>query len=118
MTPGSSHGITAPGMVQDSTKYAPIELDAADPHLDPTLTGMTMKAATPDLSSPPSFAPAGMLHAQSPADPTIEPVPASEEQIPAIPAAGNAIPEATLPAEEPSNLPPPTDVPHLFRRPR
>ena len=53
----------------------------------------------------------GMLHAQTPIDPLIEPVAPAEGQIPEIPAPSDALPEATPSPDEPSDLPPPSNVP-------
>ena len=53
----------------------------------------------------------GMLHAQTPIDPLIEPVAPAEGQIPEIPAPGNELPDVTPPVEEPSDLPPPSSIP-------
>ncbi len=53
----------------------------------------------------------GMLHAQTPIDPLIEPVAPAEGQIPEIPAPGNELPQATPPVEEPSDLPLSSNMP-------
>ena len=53
----------------------------------------------------------GMLHAQTPIDPLIEPVAPAEGQIPEIPAPGNELPRATPSADEPSELPSPSNIP-------
>lgn len=53
----------------------------------------------------------GMLHAQTPIDPLIEPVTPAEGQIPEIPAPGNELPRATPSADEPSELPSPSNIP-------
>ena len=50
---------------------------------------------------------AGMLHAQTPADPTIEAVAAAGAQIPGIPGAGDTLPDIAAPPE----LPPPAEIP-------
>ena len=54
---------------------------------------------------------AGMLHAQTPADPLIEPVAPAEGQLPEIPSPGNDLPAAPAAAEVPSEVPAPMDVP-------
>ncbi len=64
-----------------------------------------MKVAT-RLTLSVVFLAVGMLHAQTPIDPLIEPVAPAEGQIPEIPAAGNELPAATPPVDEPSDLPP------------
>src|SRR6478736_3915600 len=57
----------------------------------------------------------GLLHAQSPADPLIEPVAAAPaSQLPERNAADTSLVDgksAALPQEEPSDLPPPTELP-------
>jgi type II secretory pathway component GspD/PulD (secretin) len=53
----------------------------------------------------------GILHAQTPGDPLIEPVAPAEGQIPEIPAAGNDFPKVPDSPVEPSDLPPPSDIP-------
>ncbi len=55
---------------------------------------------------------AGMLHAQTPSDPAIEPVAPAGGQLPEIPAPGNEVPAAPAAAGEPSELPAaPMDIP-------
>ena len=73
-----------------------------------------MKAATL-FSITATVLAAGLLHAQTPGDPRIEPVAAAGE-LPAIPAAGNSLPESAPPAGQPGGLaapevPSPSDVP-------
>ena len=53
----------------------------------------------------------GMLHAQTPVDPSIEPVAPAEGQIPEIPAAGSELPAVTPPVDEPSDLLSPSNTP-------
>ncbi len=78
-----------------------------------------MKAVTL-LSLTTSILAVGLLHAQTPADPLIEPVaPAGQEQLPSLPAAGEPSPDAlaptpadlTAPATELAPPPPAPDVP-------
>ncbi len=51
-----------------------------------------------------------LLHGQTPVDPLIEAVAPAPGQIPDIPAAGNDIPGEPAPAEEPSDLPGPSEI--------
>ena len=69
-----------------------------------------MKAATRLTISAVVLA-VGMLHAQTPIDPLIEPVAPAEGQIPEIPAPANELPDVTPPVEDPSDLPPPSSIP-------
>ncbi len=55
----------------------------------------------------------GILHAQTPVDPLIEPVAPAEGQIPEIPAAGNEFPKVPDSPVGPSDLPPPSEIPPL-----
>ena len=68
-----------------------------------------MKAATRLLFSAVVLA-VGMLHAQTPVDPLIEPVMPAEGQIPEIPGPGENIPDP-IPAAEAADLPSPSDIP-------
>lgn len=53
----------------------------------------------------------GMLHAQTPIDPLIEPVLPAEGQIPELPAPGSELPGAIPPADRPPELPPASNTP-------
>ena len=63
------------------------------------------------LSLSATFLAAGLLHAQTPVDPLIEPVAPAEGQIPEIPGVGQAVPEAPAQAEQPGEPAPPADLP-------
>ncbi len=69
-----------------------------------------MKAATLFNFSAAILA-AGLLNAQTPVDPLIEPVAAADAQIPEIPAPGDPEPGTPAPPQELSGLPAPSDVP-------
>lgn len=70
-----------------------------------------MKAATILTITAAVFLGAGMLPAQTPVDPQIEPVAPAEGQLPEIPASGNDLPNAPVSPNEPSDLPPPSEIP-------
>ncbi|MEO5913026.1 MAG: secretin N-terminal domain-containing protein [Luteolibacter sp.] len=67
-----------------------------------------MKAAN-FFSITASFLAAGLLHAQTPADPLIEPVAAAGD-LPSIPSAGNSLPESS-PVSQPGGVPAAPEVP-------
>ncbi|MES2922274.1 MAG: secretin N-terminal domain-containing protein [Verrucomicrobiota bacterium] len=70
-----------------------------------------MKAATILTITTAVFLGVGMLPAQTPVDPQIEPVAPAEGQLPEIPAPGIELPKAAVAPDAVSDIPPPPEIP-------